>query len=341
YVVATKHIGQKLAFTGGIGWGRLGSFGGFSNPLGFLSNRFKTRPGGIGSTGQVSIGRYFRGDAAFFGGVEYRPTDHLSFKLEYSSDAQTRESSVMGVPHRSPFNFGASYRFANGVDLTAAYLYGSSVGVMLNYTFNPKHPAYPGGTEEAGPPVVPRDYAAAASWGRLAQTAPEPDLAQAAKTSLAAERITLQSFSRSGSTITLHILNTRFDAVPEAIGRAARALTAVMPPEIETFVFIPVNASGMALSSVTIQRSDLEELDHALDQSWDSFARAKIADAATVPERRDTLIEGTYPKLSYRFSGYFLPSYFDPDDPVRADLGLQLRGQWNIAPGLSFSGAIR
>ena len=34
YLVATKSLGPKLEVSGGIGWGRLGTHGGFANPLG-------------------------------------------------------------------------------------------------------------------------------------------------------------------------------------------------------------------------------------------------------------------------------------------------------------------
>ncbi|WP_158243229.1 YjbH domain-containing protein [Acidimangrovimonas sediminis] len=340
YVVATKHVGSKFALTGGIGWGRLASRGGFENPLGLISNRFKTRPGGV-SAGNVLSGRFFRGDAAFFGGIAYRPTERLILKLEYSSDAQVKETNVMGAPYNSPFNLSATYRLKNGVDLTAAYLYGGSLSFMLNYTFNPKHPKYPGGTEQAGPPVIPRDYAAAASWGRLPQTAPEEALSASAGKALAAEGLRLMSFSRDGDTVVLHIFNPRFDAVPEALGRAARGLTAVMPADIDRFVLVPVTETGMSMSAVTIRRGDLERLDHSLDQSWQSYGLARIDDAANRPVRWGDALPGNFPKLNYKFSGYLDPSYFDPDSPIRANLGVQAKATYALAPGFSISGSVR
>ncbi len=44
YIVATKNISPRLRLTSGIGWGRLAERGGFSNPLGILSDKFDTRP---------------------------------------------------------------------------------------------------------------------------------------------------------------------------------------------------------------------------------------------------------------------------------------------------------
>lgn len=47
YLVGTKTFG-RLRVTGGLGWGRFGSYKGFENPLSPLSDKFKTRPSGGG-----------------------------------------------------------------------------------------------------------------------------------------------------------------------------------------------------------------------------------------------------------------------------------------------------
>ena len=92
YVAATKLIGSNLRGTVGLGWGRLGSEGGFKNPLAGLDNSFETRPEvDFGEGGTISTDQFFRGDAALFGGVEYRLNDAWSAAVEYSSDGYTRE----------------------------------------------------------------------------------------------------------------------------------------------------------------------------------------------------------------------------------------------------------
>lgn len=69
YIVATKSVTPRLTFTSGIGWGRLGSYKGFSNPLGVIDDRFDTRPDrDFGRGGEIEAAGWFRGDAAFFGG---------------------------------------------------------------------------------------------------------------------------------------------------------------------------------------------------------------------------------------------------------------------------------
>ncbi len=77
YLVASKTLTPRLRATAGLGWGRLGTYGGFANPLGsVLGSGFKTRPEstrGFGGGFEPKI--WFRGDAALFGGVEWKATN--------------------------------------------------------------------------------------------------------------------------------------------------------------------------------------------------------------------------------------------------------------------------
>ncbi|MFT4742764.1 MAG: hypothetical protein ACI91Z_000738, partial [Yoonia sp.] len=96
YIVASKSFGPNLIVTGGLGWGRLGTNNGFSNPLGAISSYFDTRPvyeerGEGGNGGMISVNQFFRGDAAVFGGLEYQISPNLGVKLEYSSNAYLEE----------------------------------------------------------------------------------------------------------------------------------------------------------------------------------------------------------------------------------------------------------
>ena len=68
YIVATKTFG-RLRATGGIGWGRFGSYNGFTNPLGLFKKSLESRPEGetgIEQTGKLDTGQWFRGDIAIF-----------------------------------------------------------------------------------------------------------------------------------------------------------------------------------------------------------------------------------------------------------------------------------
>ncbi len=342
YVVATKHVSPSLAVTGGIGWGRLGSYNGFSNPLGALVDGFETRPAGTtGKGGQLENGKIFRGDAALFGGVSWTINDRLTLKAEYSSDAYTNETAEGRdlFQRRSPFNFGADYKLNNTVNLQAFALYGDQVGFSATILTNPRKPAFNGGTGQAPLPVQVRPEGSAKSLGwtndsdRLSKSR-----AQTAQL-LAADGMELEAIRLASTNATIYIRNNRYLARAEAIGRTARILTRTLPDSIEKVTIVPME-NGMPLSAVTLNRSDIEELEFAPDASWSSFARADISDAAD-SLKDATYAEGVYPRLRWSLSPYVAGSYFDPDSPVRLDFGAAVEASYDIAPGLTLSGRIR
>ncbi len=341
YIVATKTLTPRLTVTGGMGWGRLGSYQGFSNPLGALSDRFKTRPvGTTGAGGQFESAKWFRGDAALFGGIAFQATDKLTLKAEYSSDAYTQEIGRANLFERkSPFNFGLDYRLRDNLHVQASYLYGSEFGISFNLITNPRKPSVYGGAGAAPLPVQPR---LAGQSGDLGWTQ-EPGTADTARNRtarlLAADGMVLEALNLKGRSATIHIRNDRYLARAEAIGRTARILTRTLPASVETFVIVPVE-NGIPLSATTLRRSDLEELENAPDATWRSYARADISDAAYTL-KGTTYNDALYPKFSWSIGPYISTSYFDPQEPVRVDAGVKLQAQYDIAPGWILSGALQ
>ena len=335
YLVATKHLTPRLRVTGGLGWGRLGSNNGFTNPLGFLSETLETRPSrDFGRGGEAELDQFFRGDAAFFGGVEVKATDKLSFAIEYSSDSYAREDGPT-FDYRSPWNFGLTYKLRENVNVSAAYLYGSALGVQVTFTTNPTEPPYDGGGDPAPFPVTPRTDVDVAALGWTQPDGGATAVGQLEEV-LAAEGVPLHGFSIEGSVARVEIENTRWRANAQAIGRTARVLTGAMPPQVDTFVIRPVS-NGIAGSEVTIRRADMEELAFSLDNSWSSYARAQI-EPTTTPSQP---LARVYPRFDFGLEPYIQPSLFDPDAPVRADFGIELNGRFEPAPGFLVRGAVR
>ncbi|EET49755.1 YjbH domain-containing protein [Thalassobium sp. R2A62] len=342
YIVATKHFGERFIATGGIGWGRMAQRGAFDNPLAILSDHFADRPnassGGIAATGQLDFGSWFRGDAAFFGGIEYQATDRLSFQLEYSSDAHENEVGRGIIDIDSPFNVGLNYAYPNGGALRAFVIGGATVGLQYSYTFDPAERRSPGGLEEAPLPIPPRNDAVLASWG-LDDPTTQGRAEELLKSLLNNEGIALEGFSTAGSTAIVRIQNRRFDVEAQAIGRTARVMANVLPASISTFEII-VQPFGIPNSLVTLRRTDLETLQTDYDGAWLSQARSQIVDAPTNIGRGDEL-DGAFPKFSYGLTSYTALSFFDPDQPVRFDAGPQLTIGYQPSPGLSFDGVFR
>jgi hypothetical protein len=128
--------------------------------------------------------------------------------------------------------------------------------------------------------------------------------------------------------------NPTYGAVSQAIGRTARAMTRALPDSVEEFVIIPVE-KGMPLSKVTIRRSDLERLEN--EAAVEMLARTRIEDAwrAAPPPDPDL-----YPRFAWSIGPYFALSVFDPDNPVRADVGARVQAEYRITPGLILAGSV-
>lgn len=328
YVVASKTITPELRFSGGMGWGRLGSYNGFTNPLGAINPAFEVRPGRSANKGGLfEYGQWFRGDAALFGGVEWQATDKIRVVAEYSSDAYQFQDGK-SFDRQSPFNFGVNYQITPTWTGSARYLYGSEIGLQLTYNFNPKErPKFGSGYDPAPPPVRVR--------GQQALAMTEAPLDQVLKQHLAAQGIELNALSVSGTVATAEISNKTYNIDAQAIGRTARVMTRVMPDGVDRFVIV-LARGGFPISEVLLTRNDLEQLEFDQDGTEFSIARA------TVRDRTDGLppMTGRFPAYTYGIAPYVQPSYFDPDSPVRADAGVSLRASAEPLPGLRFSGKI-
>lgn len=350
YIVATKRFALpalgasrnpgRLKLSGGIGWGRFGSYG----SIGSTGERPTFVGGSTG--GQLAYDQWFRGPFSLFGGVEWEVNDRLGLKLEYSTDAYVTETQSSSVfVRKSPFNFGVEYQVTPRTRLGAYYLYGSELGVNMQIQLNPKYPVTP--LHVSAPhPITPRparavdpgvwdDSWAASEAGRHNTTLQLQDRVAGA---LKANGLLLESLDISANTVELRFRNLGYRSTTNAVGRAARVLAATMPASVETFRIIPVQLS-MALSAVTIRRSDLEALEFAPDNTAALRAVLGVNDAP--PQAATAVVaDDLYPATSWSLTPFFSPAYFDPDQPVRMDAGLALRASYNPAPGWIVSGSL-
>jgi hypothetical protein len=343
YLVATKTLGDSVRVTAGLGWGRLGTRGGFDNPLGLVSDRFETRPestiGTDDTGGTPGFETFFRGDAAVFGGIEYAPTARLAFKAEYSSDDAYED--VNGEPlfdQRWPVNLGLAWRPLPGIQLQAAYMYGSELAVGATFTVNANDRPFGVGFDDPPRPVAVRADAvrAAQSWDRAAL--PEPVLRERLATTLAAEGITLTAVEASDRSIRIRYVNNRYRTEAQALGRAARVLTAELPPSIE-IITLETEKRGIPLSAVTFSRSDLEALNDEVGGTAGALDRAVLADAG--PQADLTPLPPVRDPFNWSLGPYFGFTLFDGNSPVDVTLGAELGASYRIRPNLVFSGAIR
>lgn len=333
YIAATKTFGSTVKVTAGLGWGRLGSYGSIGAPFG------KRPPVNIGVGGNVNTGQWFKGPTAPFAGVEWQPDDRWTLKAEYSSDAYAEEAGKRGTFDRSnPFNFGVEYKRSEALRFGLYSLYGSEIGVALHLTLNPKRRL---GGEVSGPAPVQVGLRSPQSAGWSEAWVSDDRTARAARKALAAQLAVdgmgVEALSVTQTRAQLRLRNPVLDNGPQAIGRAARALSQVMPASVEVFEIVPV-VNGIALSKVTIRRADLEALEHAPNNDTLLHDRVTFTEAGRLPPGA-LGDEGLYPKFNWRLSPYSQVSYFDPSNPIRIDVGLRLAARYEIRPGLILSGS--
>ncbi|MDP2739503.1 MAG: YjbH domain-containing protein [Pseudorhodobacter sp.] len=331
YIAATKHLTPTLKFTAGLGWGRLGSYGSIGSPFG------DRPPIDFGLGGTVDFGQWFRGPVAPFGGVEWQVNPKWAVKAEYSSDAYDLESTARQTFNRkSPFNFGVEYQAYDTLRLGAYYMYGSEIGFAAHIAMNPQQRPMGGMMDPAPDPVKPRPSRASDqdAWSPewITQDGAGPVLIDNLNRRLKSDGIIVEALGYTGSTAQIRIRNTRYDAEAQAVGRVARAMTQIMPASVEVFEIVPV-VKGIPAAKVTLQRSDLEALEFAPGAAEAIRARTTIGEAG--PKMAGlTYDTKLYPRLNWSVGPYVRTSLFDPEAPVRADLGLRFDGEYQLAPGL-------
>jgi opacity protein-like surface antigen len=340
YVVATKTMAEgRLSLTGGLGWGRFGSYGAF----GSTGTRPPQTAESVGEGGTVNGDTFFRGDVAAFAGLAYRPTDRVTLKAEYSSDAYEVEDDELGIFDRSiPFNFGVEYQVNRDLRLGAYAMYGSQVGATLQFTFNPDRPLVPGGADPAPPPVLVRPDRATApqfyttDWVQSEETV--TDIRASVRTELNRLGLDLEALELTGGTATLYLRNTGYQATPQAIGRTARLMSRLMPSSVETFTIVQT-AEGIILPSYTFSRTDVEELVRTPAGAELMLARGQVEPNPDAPAP-GSFPEGVYPRFIWDIGPYLRYSLFDPDNPLRWEVGIAVGAEYNPAPGWVFAGRV-
>jgi len=338
YIAATKHLSPRLKLTGGLGWGRLGSYGDIGSPLGDRD------PVDVGQGGKVNFGQWFRGPVAPFAGVEWQATDRLSLKAEYSSDAYELEDERRRTMElKNPFSFGAEYQVNENLRLGGYYMYGSEVGFSAQFVMNPGSRPQGNVNDTAPDPVKPRPSRAAdpEAWSPEWVTQPDvgPVLIENLNKRLKGDGLLVEGIRYQGDTVRVTVRNDRYDAEAQVIGRVARAMTNVMPASVERFEIVPV-VNGIPASQVALRRSDVERLEFAPDAAAQLRHRVEIGEADPLRGTGMVMNPDLYPRFRWNLGPYLRASLFDPEAPVRAELGARLTASFEVAPGQVLSTSI-
>jgi hypothetical protein len=341
YIVATRHFGQddRLAVTAGLGFGRLGERGAFSNPFGHGERPLRD----TGQGGTVNFDQFFRGDAAFFGGVEYQATDRLRLQVEYSSDLYSEEVSRGLMQIESPWNFGLTYDIRSVGRLGAHYLYGTTFGISLSFSNNPRRGA-PDLTSYAVPePLVRRpleDTPYSTDWLTVPST---PNTLRDAVEGRFAEDggLELVTLYLDPDRATIRVRNLRYGQEAQALGRVLRILTQTMPASIEVFEVI-FTVNGADASRVRISRSDLEAVEVRSPVNLPSLGTANVVASDPAMDPQTMRIWGRERnRLSYGIAPYAETFLFDPEAPLRGAIGAEAWARYEFGRGFVLDGVAR
>lgn len=346
YVVASKTVTPRLRVSAGLGWGRLASSGGLGSPFGDRGAPDE------GEGGTLNTDQWFKGEVAPFLGVSWKATDKLTLLAEYSGDDYAcetgdAENCARSVwlsdkdPLKNNLNLGFSWQAGQNYQIGGYVLGGKHFGIQASMTLNPRQSPYPSGLEKGPAPVRLRAAPAAdpEGWSGVWAGDPtaQPAIQKALGDALAKEGQTLESMVLTANRAEVRIRNNRYIQHAEAVGRTARLMTRALPPSVETLVVTSVEG-GMPTSSVTMRRSDVERLENT--------EAGQIANAAVLTDadpRPAGLVRspGIAPRFQWSIRPYVSTGLFDPDEPLRYEIGAAASASYEITPGLTVKGTVR
>jgi hypothetical protein len=342
YLVANRRY-RNLDISLGLGWGRLGSRGGISNPFKSVAKSFGERPS-TDEPGGVGFDRFFHGsEIGLFGGLQWQtPVPGVSVKLEYDGNDYQSEALSNDQKIHFPVNAALNWRVWDALDLSAGVERGDTamfrISAFTNFNRNL------GPAKVLDPPATPAYVNEAAVKGEKIErsAAVDPVFVDALKAELSRQKITLLALDtdRDRGVISVWFTQTLTRDQHRAIGRIGQTLATLAPPEYQAFTAI--NVSGeVETYRVTLMRRQIQD---AIDfrGSNEELRASAMIDAPrdlsdSSPEYRDF---PDNPEFTWSMGPALRQSVGGPDEFYfgqlwwRTGANLQLTQKW------SFSGAV-
>ncbi len=319
YLVVSKRWGRWDASLG-LGWGYLGNRGDVRNPWSsVLGSMMDTRVNDPGQGGNFSTASWFRGDAAWFGGLEYQSPWKTVFKLEYDGNHYQREPQDNNQTQKTPINLGLVYRPTSGLDVSMGYERGTTWTLGLTFYTDMSGLAVPKVTAPPVPAV------------RLQRPQSEPNW-QATADDI--DKLTLwrtRQIYRQGQTVVVEVADTSHPYTDDRLGKALAVLQRDAPADVERF---EVHHHGIG-DVLAVERVDREAW--ALSQT--SAPRASDPQWVQGPLYGPPAQGGQSLLPSKPFHTFFepgidfLPTFGDPNGflyQLRASAMLRVDMPWNL-----------
>lgn len=328
YFVANKRY-KNLDFSLGIAWGYIGNRGDLNNPLGYIDDKYDTRP--VSSTaGEVRTNSYFRGPTALFGGVSYQtPWAPLSLKLEFDGNDYKHEPQNNNLKQDSPINIGAVYKLNDSVDLIAGWERGNTAlfGITLHTNFVSRKapiktydpPAQPLPTQIPSKPLDQVD------WAEVSK-----DLESNAGYSV--ERITQRD-----SELTVYGEQSKYFYAAKGVGRASRILDNNANDEIQWFTLVN-KRYDMPVEETSVPRKTFR---HVVNNEQDLVDLHRTTEVNRANARVEKTLYAQKPDpFTYGFGLGYQQNLGGPDGFLLYQISAYAEGQYRFTPNTWASGGI-
>lgn len=325
YLVATKAF-SRFDATLGIGWGRLGSRSGFSNPLRVISDKFEERPAQTGgSVGGESRGEsFFRGDASVFGGLTYRFARlPLAITAEYEADQYEREVRIGTLERPSAWNLGIAWEPWTGVNLRGSWLRGDTVGFtfstqVITKRTRPRRESKPAAPQNINAKTgLPEGYDPKSWYDRM--------LFATEQSGLYLKSGRLQTNERKASMV---IENREYNLMADAVHQVASLSERLMPSGVRS---VDILLEDEGLSGPTVNYTMQRLVDEPGSQYGSSASDSlKILAPRELPRPTNTTDYG-YPSLALGVDLAAKVQLMDPDDPARKQVYAKLTGRLQLS----------
>ena len=330
YLVASKKW-KSFDVSLGMGWGRLGTRSGFSNPLSAVSDKFDSRPGSSGGSfgGESRGNSFFRGDASIFGGIAYRFSSlPLTFLAEYESDRYDREVGQGTLENPSPINIGLGWQSLQNILFRVSWLRGDTLGITLSSQVETKRNA-PRQYEKRTPPSnvdrntgLPEGYDPKSWYDRM--------VFESEQSGLYLKQASLREGERKA---TMVIENRAYNLTADALNQMM-SLSELYTPRHVSSVDLILQENGLAGPTVnySLQRDNLPDSneENAIDQ-------IKILAPRRI-EKPTNRTDFGYPSLGFGLDLAAKVQLMDPDDPARKQIFAKFTGRLQLSDHVNLWG---
>ncbi|WP_321836293.1 YjbH domain-containing protein [Pseudomonas kulmbachensis] len=328
YFVANKRY-KDLDFSLGIAWGYIGNRGDMDNPLGYLDDRFDTRPASS-TTGDVNTSSYFRGSPALFGGVVYQtPWAPLSLKVEYDGNDYKHEPQNNNQVQDSPINIGAVYKLSDSVDLTAGWERGNTAlfGITLHTNFvSRKAPV-----KSYDPPATPLPP--------HAPTTPldQVDWAEVSKKLEKNAGYTVERIAQHDSELMIYGEQSKYFYSAKGVGRASRILDNNANDEIQWFTLVN-KRYDMPMEETSVPRATFRNVVNNEQDLVDLHRTTEVNRATAHVDK--TLYQQKPNPFTYGFGLGYQQNLGGPDGFLLYQVSTYAEGQYRFTPNTWASGGV-